>query len=205
MNQDFPIGLAARLTAYSLLVMALVQFVVLIGRAYGGHAFTLDNSPLEWFHFTLALLATFGFLAVGRLRVDLRAALNVLAAFSFIAAMREVDKFTEEFLFYRAYWIASAVAVTWALVRAWRQPDIFKEQVLRLANSPVVFLGWFAVVVIGIFAQILGQKELWQAVMESTDLPYRTAKNMAEEGCEVLGYIMLLCAAMESWWVPRRE
>jgi hypothetical protein len=201
-NREFSKGLIVRLFVYTAFVAAVTQSVVLLGAAQGGHPFTIDDSALEWMHFALALLAATVFLIVGRLRSDLGGLLRVLAAIAFMAAMRETDELVADRIFSHAYWIPSAVVLIWAIANIGSSPTSMADQISSVARSPAMLLGWFAVLVIVVFAQLLGQKELWLAVMETSELPYRTAKNMAEEGIETLGYVLLVCAAAETRWAP---
>jgi hypothetical protein len=203
MTRDFPWPLAARLFGYTALVAATTHVVVLLGAAEGGHGFTVDDSSLEWLQFSLALLAGMVFVAVGRAREDLGAVVAALGAACIMAAMREIDEFTADYVFDKAYWIPGGACALWAAAALRRSAGAWRDQAARIARSPAFLLAWSGFLVIAVFAQVFGQKQLWQAVMETTELPYRTAKNMAEEGIEVLGYILLVCAAIETCWTER--
>jgi hypothetical protein len=197
-------GFSARVIFYTLMLAGLGHGLALLAQGFGGHEFSVEGSPVEWAHVLFSLLASCFFLSGSKVRPDYRLLLRVMAALCFAASMREVDKLSSHWVFENAYWMISLMVVIWASVPALKSRAVLTGEIRDFIGSPCFLLAWVGLVTI-MFAQLFGQKELWQAVMETSEEPYRTAKNMAEEGVEFLGYIFLIFAAAEARFLPLRS
>lgn len=63
----------------------------------------------------------------------------------------------------------------------------------RTSGFSLLLAGFLVVVV---YSQILGQKELWLAVLDPDS--YRPVKDLVEESSELLGYLLMLFGAAEA-------
>ncbi len=192
---------AWRLFAYALVTAVVFECVVMI--ATGGNAVLLgrEYGPVECFQFVLALLAGGVLLAAARSGERMAAVLTIAALAAWFAAAREADRFFADLLFSDANKIVmTALAAVAALVAMKRRSRVVHELAI-LMETPgfqFLFVGWLVVVV---YAQIIGQQELWKAVMGESYL--RDAKNTLEELPELFGYLLLMFGAVEAWILER--
>lgn len=204
MSHLSPIALGLRTFLYTCTIAALSHGLALLAQAVGGHDFSVESSPIEWAQFALTLIAAGLFVSASSRHRDYRLLLRLAAALCLAATLRETDKLSADFVFASAYWIASSLIMFWAFLPLLSRRERFLNEARAFLGSPAFILAWVGLAIV-MFAQLFGQKELWQAVMETTQEPYRTAKNMAEEGVEFLGYLFLVFAAVESRFLGPRE
>lgn len=196
-----PGPMALRLLVYALVTAAVFQCVVII--AIDGHADLLGSEygPIECAQLVLALVAGAVLLTAARRGDTMPTVLTIGALAAWFAAAREADRFLADILFSDANKIVmTAVAVLAVVVMIRGRGRIGAELALLVRTSGFQFLfcGWLVVVV---YAQITGQKQLWQAVMGDSYL--RSAKNTLEELPELFGYLLLVFGGFEAWVLER--
>lgn len=124
-----------------------------------------------------------------RRRADLRGGLVLAVGFFMTMFVRENDKWLD-FVFH-GFWLCPAlVVVVLSLWRAYVNRTTVLPAFLRICHDR-----FFLVLAIGlsltvVFSRIFGMRPIWMAVVEADD--YRLAKHVAEEGCELLGYFIVL-------------
>lgn len=136
----------------------------------------------------LLLVVSCCFFAAKR-RPDLRGGLILAAGLFATMFVRENDQLLDRV--YHGFWIVPAltvVAISCAL--AWRERATVLPSIRKICENryyPLLSMGFFVTVV---FSRIFGMKSIWMLAVGYDD--YRPAKHVAEEGCELLGYAILL-------------
>ena len=142
----------------------------------------------------LCLLAISVLLAVAARRFpDSRGGFLLAAGFFLVLCIRENDQWLDAV--WHGFWLYPALVVTalaCLLAARWR-PSILPGvlRILRDDHSSVLAIGFF--VTVG-FSRIFGMKPIWREAVGLDD--YRVAKHVAEEGCELLGYALMLAWAV---------
>lgn len=115
------------------------------------------------------------------------------AGFFLTLCVRENDKWFD--LVRHGCWIYPAALVTVVFCAlAARSRQTIWPGLLRIARgelSPILAIGFF--ITVG-FSRMFGMKPIWREAVGLDD--YRVAKHVAEEGCELLGYAIMLTWAI---------
>lgn len=188
--------LLLRFLIYAALIAGTFEWIVVAVGNRGAPWLVRDDGPLEMTQF-LAALATAGlFWLLSRERPRSADLLKVFASLSLIACARELDNFTLELGSRDAYkWIA-AVPLVWSLSLILRARERLLAQLEAFARTPGFSLLLAGFLVVVVYSQILGQKQLWLAVLDPE--VYRPVKDLVEESSELLGYLLMLFGAAET-------
>ena len=201
--RSFPIlcsHFPVRLALYAVLEAVALQAIVVTVTNAGPKVFEEDG-PIEWVHFGLMIATGAMFLWNWQGNGAYPAVLLFCSMLAFIAALRELDHYSEVMLFRGAYkypvaliGVLTGVLALYHLTkdrqRLWQEISAFIKQ----PPFPLLAFGLFLAV---IAAQILGQAELWHALIEPTTTA-RTAKRVLEETVETIGYLTLFFGAIET-------
>ncbi|PHM29134.1 hypothetical protein Xbud_00579 [Xenorhabdus budapestensis] len=129
--------------------------------------------------------------------LKLRASLILIAGFFSCLLIRELDACFDK-IFHGAWsWFAIPLAVV-CIVYACTQrqkPLVGLVYFTRHQSYGMMVCGLLCVLV---FSRLFGMGALWQGLMDEHF--NRTVKNMVEEGCEMLGYVLCLIATL--WYLP---
>jgi len=194
--------LVARLVGYAAVVGLTFQaFVVAAGRGAGA-ALAVEDGPLETLQLVLAATSAGLLLAASRRATTASRGFALLGLVCAFFAVRELDHVFDVVLWHGAWKWPAAPLVVGAVVVVWRTRSRLGEELRALARTPTFHLAFFGLLVIVVYAQVLGQKELWQAVMG--DHYERPVKDLVEEATELLGYLLLAFAAVEAVLHARR-
>jgi len=192
-----------RFLVYAALIAGTFEWMVVAVGTHGARWLVRDDGPIEITQFLAALFTAFLFWLLSRERPQSAELMRFFAALSLIACARELDNFTLERGSRDAYkWIAM-VPLTWALWQLARARGRLLDQLAvfsRTAGFSLLLAGFLVVVV---YSQLLGQKELWLAVLEPDT--YRPVKDLVEESSELLGYLLMLFGAAEATVDDPRE
>ena len=189
-------ALLLRLVVYGLLGALAFEAVVRAAAIYPAEVFAKEGGPLEIVQHIAGLAAAAVFFAAARCSEARRSVLTLLALCALLSVVREADHFFDQSLGRGSYrYFASALGVCAVVVAVSARKRIWAE-ILSFVGTPAFFFGIFAVFVILIYGQIVGQKELWRAVMGEGY--QRGVKDSVEEIQELLGYLMLLYASLEA-------
>lgn len=192
-----------RFLVYAALIAGTFEWMVVAVGAHGARWLVRDDGPIEIAQFLAALFTAFLFWLLSRERPHSAELMRFFAALSLIACARELDNFTLERGSRDAYkWIAM-IPLTWALWQLARARGRLLDQLAvfsRTSGFSLLLAGFLVVVV---YSQLLGQKELWLAVLEP-DI-YRPVKDLVEESSELLGYLLMLFGAAEATVDDPRE
>ncbi|HET9062532.1 MAG TPA: hypothetical protein VFO62_04515, partial [Candidatus Binatia bacterium] len=170
--------MAVRLAAYALSA-ALITEALVRGASQGWFtAVGAEGGPIEYAHYTLCGAASFVFAWASR-RSNLRDVFALAAYGAALGVIREADAFLDKAVFQGAYKVAAALVGALALIRAYRARGVVGEQLARWMATPSFALTSSGVFIVLVYAQIVGQKELWQWLMGGAYL--RPIKDVAEE------------------------
>lgn len=142
----------------------------------------------------LSMVLAAGFVAVHHREV--RSISILLGGVIGMAAIREQDYWFDQYA--HGLWAVPVGLLAAALAAyAWRKRTELWPGLVRFVQTP----GWGLLVSGGliamVFARLMGQKSLWNQLVESPRVA-RNLKNMVEESLETAGYALMLCAMIES-------
>ena len=107
---------------------------------------------------------------------ELRALLGLACLF---AVARELDGFFHGTLGAHGYQLFSAPVAIAAAWHAWRSRSVLPHQTAEFVATPAAMLVFAGALIVLVHAQILGQKELWDALIPTGDA--MTVKKTVEE------------------------
>jgi len=119
----------------------------------------------------------------------------LLAGAATIAFIREIDAYLDAYVFDGAWQtlaLVAAISIGWMTYK-WRKGLIEAIQYFIGTQSFGLCLGGFLTVFV--FSRMFGRQIFWRAVMEEGYM--RSVKNAAEEGLELLGYLLIFMSAIE--------
>jgi len=191
-----PQSMALRLCAYALLGAVLTQTLVR-GASNGWFAsMGSEGGPIESVQYALCGLAVVLFAAAGQ-RSGRRDVFALAAYGALLAVIREADSFFDHLAFHGAYKIPAALIGGVALRHAYRARATLLNQAGEWMTTPGFALTASGAFLVLIYAQIVGQKELWRSLMGAAYL--RPVKDVAEEMQEMAGYLLIFFGATESY------
>lgn len=119
---------------------------------------------------------------------------NVLIAGFFTAMLiRELDAVFD--LISHGSWVWFALAVSFAtLLYVLRHPRQILAELAEYIENPSYGLMISGLLAILVFSRVFGMSILWQSILQEGYV--REVKNMVEEGSELFGYMLCLCASI---------
>lgn len=176
---------------------ALITETLVRGASRGWFAAVgAEGGPVEYAHYALCGAAALLFACASK-RSNLRDVFSLAAYGASLGVIREADAFLDKAVFQGAYKIPAALIGALALIRAYRKRAMLAEQLARWLATPSFAVTASGVFVVLVYAQIVGQKELWQALMGASYL--RPVKDVVEEMQELIGYFLIFFGAVESY------
>ena len=164
-----------------------------------------ENGPLEWLQFSLAATAGVLFGASALRDAHYKSIFLICGLLALAASLRELDYFSERFIFEDAYKLATTPLLVLVAYLTWRHRRVLSTTIpgfCRTASFYFFLFGWFLI----FYAQVVGQQNLWEAMMGTAYM--RIVKDTIEESSELIGYLVILFGALESFFttaVPNRE
>ena len=182
-----------------LFVAGLAYLIALEGFRMGAGSEYSEYSLTEWLEIGFSLLSGLIFLTVARIDRILRPVAAMLAALCCVMFIREADFFLDERVFDGAWQLLVTGVLLAISLYLWRQKAPIAKSIETYARQPSagIFLSGF--LVLFVFSRLFGRESFWQAVMGEGYM--RVVKNIAEEGTELLGYGLILIAALELLYV----
>ncbi len=194
-----------RLLAYFVVGAVLCESIVRVAEAGYVASLARDGGLLETLQFLLVLTAGTSLLLMARREASFSVVLKILGALALFAAGRELDSIFDSFLYdyvgTKGYWLVTVPAGSYAGYLIWRHRHTVVRDVQdfsRTRGFPFFVVGFF---VISLFAQLLGQKGLWQAAMG--DDFHRLVKDIVEESIELFGYLLVFVGTIETFFHTR--
>lgn len=202
-------GLAPNLVTVStsaLSVLRLVLYLIITVAAFGTIVMVAvrspmpatlfeENGPWEWLEFSLFVASGAMFFVNARRNEIYAPILKLCALLALFAAFRELDHFLDELVFDGAYKVINGVILALFVYLVWiHRWALTKTVVSFTKTAPFYFL--VAAVLVVVYGQIIGQAELWQAIMG--DGYIRSVKRAVEELAEFMGYVLFFLGAVET-------
>lgn len=189
-----------RIVVYITLAAAMLEFFVLLATHLDvpDHVFKEDG-PLEWVEFSLVSVTAFILLLNARTHVHYTVVLYLCGLLAIFAAIRELDHFLDQLLFDGAYKLINGPILLLCGYLAWRHRRSLPGSIRDFSHTPSFCLFLAGTFLVVLFAQVLGQKEIWMALMG--DGYTRSVKAAVEEISEILGYLIILCGAVETFFL----
>ena len=185
-----------RFLVYAALIAGTFEWMVLAVRTHDLHWLMRDDGPVEITQLLAAFFTSVLFFMLSRERPALSDLLRFFSALSLIACARELDNFTLELGSRDAYKFMAVVPLLWALATVARARGRLLDQLAVFSQTSGFSLLLAGFLIVVVYAQILGQKALWMAVLSADT--YRPIKELAEESSELLGYLLMLFGAAEA-------
>jgi len=198
-----PLAPVARAAAYAIVIAILLELIVRTAGGGGGEAATAENGPVEIGQCVAALAAGGLFTLAARASAARADLLYMLALASVFAGARELDRVFKHLVAEGAHKLVGVVIAIAAATIAWRARGRLIRQLEGFVRTAPAMLLFAACVVILVFAQIVGQQGLWRGLMG--DGYIWQVKRAVEEISELLGYLLLLFAAVETWLLERPD
>jgi hypothetical protein len=188
--------LLARFVVYAALVAGAFEWMVLAVRSHDAHWLMRDDGPVEIAQLLAAIFTALLYWVLSRESRRSADLFGFLSALSLTACARELDNFTLQLGSRAGYLLIAAAPVLWGLSIVARARGRLFEQLAAFSRSSGFSLSLAGFLIVVVYAQILGQKALWMAVL-SPDV-YRPVKEIVEESSELLGYLLMLFGAAEA-------
>src|SRR5918994_4078900 len=185
-----------RLAFYGLL-QGVVLHGIVVTIMKNGQGIFKEDGPIEWVHFGLMAASGAVFLCNWRRNSVYPDVLLFCSMVSFIAALRELDHYSEILLFEDAYKYPVAVIGVLAVYYMWNVRQGLREEISVFIKEPPFFFLAFGFFLAAVVAQILGQSELWYALIETPSA--RPTKRVFEETIETIGYLTVFFGSIETF------
>ncbi|NQU86605.1 MAG: hypothetical protein HQ541_12665 [Mariniphaga sp.] len=189
MNYQRLLLFALRFIVYALLMAGLYYIFYYDATHNSGEVKITENSLTEIFQEIFVFLVAVGFFIAGRKSKELAPILNLLSLLFLMSFIREFNNHID-FWFYIV--LPFLGLFVFLLVRNFKKPLIAFQEFIELKSSGSFFIGFL---VTYLFSRLFGKTSFWMELMG--DAYHRTAKNMAEEGIELLGYTIILISVVE--------
>ena len=134
---------------------------------------------------------------------SLRPVAVILAALTGMMLIREADLFLDKNVFDGAWQALVALVLLVTAVYLKKQPEPIKPSIDAFSRLPSAGMLMSGFLVTFVFSRLFGRRSFWEAVMGDGYL--RVVKNIAEEGTELIGYSLILIAALELLWYSNSQ
>lgn len=154
-----------------------------------------ERSLLEYLEEAVLLLTAFLCLIMARINPEKKALAYILAGAAFIAWIRELDFLLDAYVFDGAWQFFVIVSFAALCIKLYP----LRHSMLPLI-SDFISQKSFGIIVSGfmtvfVFSRLFGRNVFWDAVMRENSM--RAVKNAAEEGTELLGYLLIFIGILE--------
>lgn len=155
-----------------------------------------DNRWVEWVQFGLLVLVVAMWWAISR-RAASRELYQLIGVVHAVAAFRELDKVLDRLIPVLGWKVGVLMAfVAFGLVLRGRGRQVAR-QIGQFLGTPAFVLGWSGFMLVIPIAQLIGHGPFLEALLgDHYDNVY---KHVIEESAELMGYLMLVAAAVEGW------
>lgn len=196
-------ALFARAFVYALLVGGIVYLIMLEGYRLGTESVYGEQSLTEWLEVVCALISALCFLLVARFDRVLRPVAGMLVALCAMMWIREADFLLDVHVFDGAWQLLVTAVLIGIALYLWWQPDSVSASIRAYSQQPSAGILLSGFLVLFVFSRLFGRETFWQGVMG--ERYQRVVKNIAEEGTEIMGYGLILIAAIELLYVSLRH
>jgi len=190
----------ARLVAYGLLMIFLIQLMTLDAGQQGVEIKFTESTFTEWTQ-QLCLFMMAAIFAHCAYHYQFRCLSILLAGMATIGLVREFNNFFKANVFEGAW---QMVVFTVAIITSffiWKNRQGFWSAFDQFRQSFSFGLMMAGFLITFIFSRLYGRHEFWITLME--DRYFRSVKNASEESIELLGYGLMLIASIEFFILVR--
>jgi|WetSurMetagenome_2_1015567.scaffolds.fasta_scaffold236648_2 hypothetical protein len=180
---------ALRFVGYALLLISLYFIYMYDATHSTAEVKITDSSVTELFQEIFVFIAAVGFFFTGRILKILAPVTNLLALVFLMSFIREMNNIIEFWFYLVLPFIGLFIFL---LVKNFKKVLFAFTEFIELKSSGAFFLGFLITYV---FSRFFGKKTLWMAMLG--DSYTRNAKNLAEEGIELLGYTLIMISVVE--------
>lgn len=195
-------GVMVRVFLYGVVVaLAALALDIEAPSNIAGDLYT-DYGYTERFQDLALLLSIACFAAVAVIRPSDRALALLFAGLATSALIRESDYLLDD-VFDGLWQLLVTVTLATTIAAVWRWRAGFREAVRRFTGQPAFGLMLSGFLVVFVFSRLYGEDSKWHRIM--ADAYERSVKNFAEEGVELLGYTLIMLAAVEFLYISWRR
>ena len=200
-KKSLMLGNLSRIILYGSLMVLLNQLMVLDAGQQGQEIKFLESTYTEWSQQLILLLMTAIFAHCAYHFQKFRCLSIMLAGISAAGLVREYNNFFNEQVFDGAWQSLALLVVILTTVLIWRNREQFWEDIQNFQGTASFGFLLSGFLTTFIFSRLFGRTTFWELVME--EQYSRSVKNAAEESIELLGYGLLLVAAVEFYILAR--
>jgi hypothetical protein len=189
--------IATRQFLYFLITFAFVGFIYLLTKNFNNQTFS-ENGVVENIQLTFLLCGAITFLYCTLTEGKWRELSFLLASMSLLASGRELDKVFDQIIPVIS-WKFAYLFIVVAAIYAFRHYKKTLKEILHFFGMPSFYIMCIAVVMILPVAQCIGHRPVISAVLgpRFTRGDISMIKELFEEALEVVGYLLILLAAVE--------
>lgn len=190
--------LVGRAFLYVLFIVGVAQLITLEGYSQLSESTYNEVSLTEKLQDLFGFLSCVFFLVAARMNVELRPIAVMLAALTGMMFIRESDSFLDHNVFDGAWQVLVSAVIVVTAVFLKKQSQPIKSAIMAYARLPSAGVLLSGILVTFVFSRLFGRRSFWEAVMGDNYI--RVVKNVVEEGTELMGYALILIAALELVW-----
>ncbi|WP_415882782.1 hypothetical protein [Neptuniibacter sp. QD34_54] len=191
-------ALMIRSLVYLLFMAGVANIFAMEGYALLAESKYDEGSATELMHDTFAFVTCMLFLIGAYYSDTLRPAAVVVATLSGMMLIREFDAFLDENMFDGAWQTLVCILIATSTLYLIRQHHPVKPSLIEFSKLSSAGIYLSGILVVLVFSRLFGRGSFWEAVMG--DGYVRVVKNIVEEGTELMGYTILVIAAVEFLW-----
>ena len=176
-----------------ILMFSFVFFIHFIADKYKSKTFD-EHSIIENIQLTFLIVSGLLFVIEAIYHKKYRPVLFLLASLSFLASVRELDKFFDESVKFVGWEIGFLFPVS-ALIFAYKNRRTLRNTLIDFYSSSAFYMMCCAMIIILPIAQCIGHGPFVRDVLG--DFRVGDIKEFFEESCETMGYFLILLSSIE--------
>lgn len=195
-------GVITRMVLYGTIVALAALALEVEGTPNSAGDLYTDYGYTERFQDLALLVAIACFAVVAVIRPPDRGLALLFTGMAATALIREADYALDQ-VFDGLWQVLVTVTLAGTIAAVLRFRAGFHEAVRRFTAQPAFGLMLSGFLVVFVFSRLYGEDSKWHRMMG--DAYERSVKNFAEEGVELLGYALIMLAAMEFLYLSWRR
>ena len=175
----------------------LAQIISIEGFQRGIESEYSEYSLTEHLQSAFSIISALLFLYSFKSNKDLKPVSLSLAALLLMMFVRESDMHLDTYAFDGAWQSIVACIILFTVTYLWENRQDIRKAALhysQLSSNGLLICG---LIVTLVFSRLMGRGVFWQSVLGDDYVYLRRVKNIVEEGTELLGYSLILFAALE--------
>ena len=163
----------------------------------------LENTFTEWSQVGCLVLMLLLFIVSWKIARTGEKLSILMSGASVVALIREFNNFFNDQVFDGAWQSLALVAAIITATLLYRNKGDFMPAFTRFVQSSSCGVMMAGFITTFVFSRLFGRTIFWEAVME--EQYFRSVKNAAEEGTELLGYGLMLIGAIEYFYFTLKQ